>query len=328
MKRTSEPKLNQSLKGEGQQKVNPYTMRRLRQKIATIKRPRVRAGAVAGFLFMPQFRSCFVGISHLYPVLVRMVAVLFAECTLMSPAHPALSLKVSDDKATYSFKKLVGDAWFTLKTSRATTFQWGMFGAVILMITTLLTALGAFFGRIMLGVGSVAQAQMFTVFQNPNDPYGTTGDPANWTSTGVGTSGITPANGMLFDQRVYAPASGTNNGISADYALMVLDKVLRQSMADTPNGGLMQNALRDLMVIYNSGMLVIACIMIFWVAEDLLWFVCNPAYGLARFNPSDVSWHKHWLLVAPMDYWFSTTVASILLWLSARQRHDVGNNNT
>ncbi len=79
---------------------------------------------------------------------------------------------------------------------------------------------------------------------------------------------------------------------------------------------------------WRAEAVVVACIMIFWVAEDLLWFVCNPAYGLARFNPSDVSWHKHWLLVAPMDYWFSTTVASILLWLSARQRHDVGNNNT
>ncbi|TCV94622.1 hypothetical protein EC912_103107 [Luteibacter rhizovicinus] len=47
----------------------------------------------------------------------------------------------------------------------------------------------------------------------------------------------------------------------------------------------------------------IACVMIFWVTEDLLWFVLNPAWGLGRFNPVDVPWHKHWWGVAPTDYW-------------------------
>jgi hypothetical protein len=63
---------------------------------------------------------------------------------------------------------------------------------------------------------------------------------------------------------------------------------------------------------------VIACIMLFWVLEDFLWFVCNPAYGLAKFNPVDVAWHKHWLGFAPTDYWFSLAVAMLLLWFSLR----------
>ena len=63
---------------------------------------------------------------------------------------------------------------------------------------------------------------------------------------------------------------------------------------------------------------VIACLMLFWIIEDFLWFVFNPAYGLARFNPADVVWHKHWFLFAPTDYWQFVGVAAVLLWFSCR----------
>ena len=66
---------------------------------------------------------------------------------------------------------------------------------------------------------------------------------------------------------------------------------------------------------------IVACIMLFWVTEDFLWFVCNPGYGLQHFNPADVSWHKHWIAFAPTDYWVSTIVAVILLWMSCKTRH-------
>ena len=65
---------------------------------------------------------------------------------------------------------------------------------------------------------------------------------------------------------------------------------------------------------------VIACIMLFWISEDFLWFVLNPAFGLARFNPQSIPWHKHWFLVAPTDYSVALTVAGVLLWLSYRVR--------
>jgi hypothetical protein len=67
---------------------------------------------------------------------------------------------------------------------------------------------------------------------------------------------------------------------------------------------------------------VIACIMLFWVIEDFLWFVCNPAFGLARFDPSHVPWHKHWIAFAPTDYWVSSTIAMALLWASTRQKSE------
>lgn len=63
----------------------------------------------------------------------------------------------------------------------------------------------------------------------------------------------------------------------------------------------------------------IASIMTFWVAEDFLWFVLNPAYGIARFNAHDVPWHIHWLLGVPTDYWVGFIGATFLYLYSYKQ---------
>jgi hypothetical protein len=60
----------------------------------------------------------------------------------------------------------------------------------------------------------------------------------------------------------------------------------------------------------------IACIMMFWIAEDFLWFVLNPAFGLGHFGPEYIPWHKHWLWFAPTDYWLSLGAAGLFLSLS------------
>ena len=62
-----------------------------------------------------------------------------------------------------------------------------------------------------------------------------------------------------------------------------------------------------------------ASMFIFWIVEDLLWFLCNPAYGLAKLNPLDVPWHKHWLLGFPSDYWLFGVVSCLLLFWSFRR---------
>lgn len=64
---------------------------------------------------------------------------------------------------------------------------------------------------------------------------------------------------------------------------------------------------------------VIGCIMLFWIVEDFLWFMLNPVYGLARFHMDAIPWHKHWLWLAPVDYWFYSVVLLLMLWLSCRQ---------
>lgn len=65
---------------------------------------------------------------------------------------------------------------------------------------------------------------------------------------------------------------------------------------------------------------VLACIMLFWLSEDFLWFILNPAYGLAHFRPQFIPWHVHWWGPAPSDYWVFLGIASILFPLSMRAK--------
>ena len=68
---------------------------------------------------------------------------------------------------------------------------------------------------------------------------------------------------------------------------------------------------------------VIASIMLFWTIEDFSWFIFNPAFGLANFNPAHIPWHKHWLWFAPTDYWVAILIAGILLWISYPKNNTV-----
>lgn len=64
----------------------------------------------------------------------------------------------------------------------------------------------------------------------------------------------------------------------------------------------------------------VAFVLLFWVAEDFLWFVLNPHFGLRRFSPEHIAWHRHaWWWLAPRDYWIATSIGVVLYFLS---RHD------
>ena len=64
----------------------------------------------------------------------------------------------------------------------------------------------------------------------------------------------------------------------------------------------------------------LGAIMLFWIAEDFLWFLINPAYGIGGFNPQAARWHRHWLWFAPVEYWVFLPVAGLLYWLAAFNR--------
>jgi len=57
---------------------------------------------------------------------------------------------------------------------------------------------------------------------------------------------------------------------------------------------------------------IIGMIMLFWVIEDALWFILNPAFGWDKFSPAHASWHKHWWSGMPVDYWISTVIGTVL----------------
>lgn len=63
---------------------------------------------------------------------------------------------------------------------------------------------------------------------------------------------------------------------------------------------------------------VLAAIIVFWIVEDAMWFVMNPAYGWAGLNSQNAEWHKHWLAGLPVEYWWGSVLALILLVYSYR----------
>jgi hypothetical protein len=66
--------------------------------------------------------------------------------------------------------------------------------------------------------------------------------------------------------------------------------------------------------------LAFAALLLFWIIEDFLWFLFNPAYGWARFDAAHVPWHKHWFLGAPNDYWVAVGSAVLILaWINRRR---------
>jgi hypothetical protein len=49
---------------------------------------------------------------------------------------------------------------------------------------------------------------------------------------------------------------------------------------------------------------LLAFLVLFWILEDFLWFVLNPAYGLARFRQEHVWWYaRSWWGFFPREYW-------------------------
>jgi len=61
---------------------------------------------------------------------------------------------------------------------------------------------------------------------------------------------------------------------------------------------------------------MVGAMVAFWILEDFLWFVINPAWGWRRFNAGSIPWHKRWLAGLPLDYWFFAIVAGVLLYVA------------
>ena len=68
----------------------------------------------------------------------------------------------------------------------------------------------------------------------------------------------------------------------------------------------------------NDLLLALVGLTVFWLLEDFLWFLVNPAYGWAKFDPAHVAWHKRWCWGAPVDYWGGLVATALMLWWRQR----------
>ena len=57
---------------------------------------------------------------------------------------------------------------------------------------------------------------------------------------------------------------------------------------------------------------VLSWTFMMWVVEDFLWFMMNPNYGLSKFGPEHIWWHKTWFLGVPYHYWILAPLSLLL----------------
>ena len=204
--------------------------------------------STAAFLWMPQFSRSFRQLSYLGPVFVHILASVFVSAGLLPRNHPALMYGV-DGVRKYGVRDIIGEAWFTLRRTNAAVNQWGIFIGVMLMMAMMIGAIASFLMAIAFGAGNTAQAQLFS------HPRG---------DSSFGNNGYnTDPTADPFDRAI--PPADT---VAGDYGIMMLDKVIRAGA--NGQGGALQRATQDLMLIYNSGIMVIASVIIFWMIINIV----------------------------------------------------------
>jgi len=57
---------------------------------------------------------------------------------------------------------------------------------------------------------------------------------------------------------------------------------------------------------------IMASFLLFFLIEDFLWFVFNPAFGIKKFKKENIPWHKNWIGPFPRGYYISTILIIIL----------------
>lgn len=201
------------------------------------KAPSTRS--VLSFLFLPEFKRSFPAFAHIGPIFIRTIAIMFVQAGLLRPNHPAMMYGLAKDVPNFKFSDLIGEAWYNLRVNDGNSpYQYGMFVGVIMMICLTVVSAFMFITNMFL---STAQAQ---IFDHPT------------VNTDVGAA--TASTGGIFQL----------NPTSDDLAIDLLNRVIRQSAYG--DGAPMSVSLGPLMGIYNTALLVIASLVVFWAIVSII----------------------------------------------------------
>ena len=58
---------------------------------------------------------------------------------------------------------------------------------------------------------------------------------------------------------------------------------------------------------------IFGLVSIFFVIEDILWFIFNPHYTWKRFYKREIEWHNRWVFGLPLIYWWGIIAGTTLL---------------
>lgn len=66
-------------------------------------------------------------------------------------------------------------------------------------------------------------------------------------------------------------------------------------------------------------MLVLSFLAFITVAEDFLWFVLNPDFGIRKYRKEYIPWFQaRWFLFTPAWYWYYLPIGILLYYLGSR----------
>lgn len=210
---------------------------------------RAKPASVAAFLFLPQFGQMFRSSSYLVPVFIRTVASLFVQAKLLPPTHPAFNYGAPGVEKC-GFIRMMGDAWYTLRSTSASTYQWSVFSSVLLMIFILISSVIMTVINFSVIFISSAAAQVYS-------------SPPSLGPTDIASipTLVSPCNSSTPFCRII-PAINTAH---SDYAINILDSMLRRGTVPGDYAGPIQTAMGGLMEVYNAGILVVAGLLLFWL---------------------------------------------------------------
>ena len=225
--------------------------------------------SVMSFLFMPEIKRSFPAFAHIGPVFIRTIAIMFAQSGLLPPNHPALMYGLARNVPKFKFSDVMGEAWYNLRRGEGVSaYHYGLFFSVIMMLCTVVAGALIFITNLFVGVAS---AQLFS---HPS------GAATDFASVGAaGGTGLFPTN--------YTAQSG-------DLAITLLDQVFRHAVLG--NGAPLQNGLGPLMLTYNTAVLVVAAIAVFWAIISII---------IDTARTGQVGGQRHSIVWVPIRFVFS-----------------------
>ncbi len=188
------------------------------------------------------------------PIFMRTVAGILAHAGVLPMTHPAV-LYGEPGVEKCSFTEMLGDAWYSLRSHGATPYQWSVFSSVVLISFFIVSSVIMTVINLSTVFVTSASAQVFQNWAGNSDfsTIGKAGTGALWDKTyppGIATDPLTGGT---------APSGAS----LTDYAIIFLNDMLRLGAAG--KGGPLQNAVGAMMQIYNTGIMVIAGAMLFWL---------------------------------------------------------------
>lgn len=266
--------------------------------------------SLGAFLFLPQWRLSFQGGSHIVPVFMRTLAGMLLQAELIPQDHPALNYGARG-VPKYGLFKMLGEAWFSLKTRKANPYQIGIFASIVVMLATIVSVVGVMFFRVVFGLGAQAQAQLFTLAGKATD---------------MESLKALEGRGKNYFFNDFMAERGTGH---ADYGIFVLDKLFRDAMLGASGkGGVLQQAFGQVMGTYNSVILLIAGIILFWIivslvvdtaktgkvggGHDMVWGPLRIVFALALMIPlSGSGFSSGQYMIVKLGEWGSNLATNI-----------------